>query len=385
MTDHDGSSAPESEESSTAEPVRGSRLLPAVAIVLSLAAAGTAAWLVWQHHQDPLADAVTGLRVGLGSEMESASAERAELGRRIDELAERVDALEEARRRETDQPDPGARLESRLEALADDLNALEADLRGRLDDELAALEDRLEERIAESARTSGDAANDSAVRADARRLALQRAAALLARGQDELELAGDAELAREAFARAAEHLESLDDPRTGGIQRLVRGELQAIRSWQPPQWHDQVSRLHALAAAAGDWPLRAGDAQPPDPDTESGEGWRQRLARTFSGLVTVKRRDQAAAGPAEADALRDALQVVLASAGLAAARADGALVRVLVDQARERLDEDFDTGHPSVAAALEELESIAGRTGAQDPPAVGEARLAIRDLLDAER
>lgn len=387
MTETHGSNEPASQERSGAGATRGLALT--IAILLSLAAAGAAGWLLWERQQDPLADAVTGLRVGLGSELESAAAERTALERRLDELAEDVAELRQARERDRSRPDPAERMASRVEALADDLNALEARLESRLESELAALESRLEERmdrqLAEAGRDSGSAREASAQRADARRLALQRAAALLARGQDELELAGDAELARRAWERAAEHLEALDDPRTGSIQRRVREELEAIRSWQPPQWHRQVARLHGLAAAVNGWPLRAPEPArtAPEADPDESPGWSQRLANTFTGLVRVRRREDAGPGPAEADDIRTALQAVLASAALAAARRDGALVMELVDDARSRLEAAFDTGHPAVAAALEELDSVAGLPEDAAPPAVGDARLAINELLDS--
>ena len=351
-----------------------------LALLVALVALGGIGWMLWEgQQQDRTDDALTGLRVGLGAELEQAAAERGELGARLSELAGELESLGAEVAGLADRPDPVDRIEEPLDALAEELNQVDAELRERM----GRLEQRLDEVLADLEAAGGRLSQ--ADRELARQLALIEAQALLAMGQDRLELAGDVDTARLAWARADNRLARLDDPRLGPVRRTLRRELEALEAHEPVDWADRVGRLQALAETVPDWPVRGEALREPQPAADPDAGWRQRMRQIFGRLVTVREREAAGPGPLEIETGRERMRMLLTSASLAAARGDQELLARLIESAKAEIDRLFDTEARNVARARAALAELAEPPEPDPLPQVGEARLELSRLMDESR
>jgi uroporphyrin-3 C-methyltransferase len=241
-------------------------------IVLVVLAAGWGGWRWWQGRQ---AD-------------ERAARSDAQL--RLDALDQRVQALRRDLRANREQ----------LRQTEATNRVLREELLG-IGERAALLEDSLD-RLVDPERQGAQA------------LRLDEAELLLSQGRQRLQIAGDLEGARVAYALAAGVLETVDDPAFLSLRQSLaqeRAELQALQA------DPRVRALAALERFARE--LRPPSSRPRGEATDSQPWWR----RAFAALVQVQPSGNAVATAAgDQAAARAALQLELTLARAAAERRD---------------------------------------------------------------
>lgn len=338
-------------------------------------------------------DELEGLQESLQTSVrEQASGDRPErvaaMGARLDELAGRIESIGEG----AAQVEALTRRVGRLEGTQ---SSAEASLEARM----AALEQRIEQRVEGLQQRLGTLGDDleQAGRESARRLALVHARALLLQGRDRLELSGDVDAARAAWARAGRRLSDVGAD-TDGVSQAVDALdrlVDAAGSLEAADTAGRVERLDALAAAVDDWPAdRPVDTA--ENTTDSGDaagagnqdepGWRDRVGSAFGRLVRVESLDAAAPNPAEVDRARERIQAALAAAAVAAARSDHATVAVLVERAARDMRAYLDDEADVVRRALQQLDELS-RIPAEPavPDAFDAALSAVEEGLESAR
>ena len=158
----------------------------------------------------------------------------------------------------------------------------------------------------------------------AQALLLDETALLLAIGQQRLQLAGDADAARRAYALAANLLKRVDDPRLLDLRQALVQERAALDALGPDPRTTALRGLAAFSAAlpaAGD-ALAPGDAHAP---------WWQKL---LSRVVRVQPSSGAiATDPGERADARSGLELEITLARAAAERRDTVSWREALDRA----------------------------------------------------
>ena len=147
----------------------------------------------------------------------------------------------------------------------------------------------------------------------AQALLLDETALLLAIGQQRLQLAGDADAARRAYALAANLLERVNDPGLLDLRQTLVQERAALDALGPDP---RTSALRALASFSAALPA-VGDA--PQSDDAHASWWQRLLSR----VVRVQPSSNAiATEPGERDDARSGLELELTLARAAAERRD---------------------------------------------------------------
>ena len=158
----------------------------------------------------------------------------------------------------------------------------------------------------------------------AQALLLDETALLLAIGQQRLQLAGDADAARRAYALAANLLDRIDDARLLDLRQALVQERAALDALGPDP---RATALHELAAFSAALP--AGDAVQANEDAR--DPWWQRL---LSRVVRAQPSDSAiATDPGERQRARSGLELELTLARAAAERRDSAAWQQALDRA----------------------------------------------------
>lgn len=159
----------------------------------------------------------------------------------------------------------------------------------------------------------------------AQALFLDEAALLLATGQQRLQLAGDLDDARRAYAIAATLLERVDDPKLLDLRQTLVQERAALDALGADP---RASALRQLAAFSAALPPVANDATPVE--DANAPWWQRVLAR----VVRVQPSNGAiATDPADRRAARAGLDLELSLARAAAERRDIAAWREALDRA----------------------------------------------------
>ena len=156
-------------------------------------------------------------------------------------------------------------------------------------------------------------------------LLLDETALLLAIGQQRLQLAGDIDAARRAYALAANLLDRTNDPGLLDLRQTLVQERAALDALGPDPRATALRQLTAFSAslpsATGD-AMQAGDANAP---------WWQRL---LSRVVRVQPSGGAiATDPGDRDGARSGLELELTLARIAAERRDAAAWHEALDRA----------------------------------------------------
>ena len=320
---------------------RPSRLPAAIAtLALLLAiAAGAGVGLLWFDRESGPDPAVADLRQAL---------ERA--GARVDKLA---GTLERARRELDDLKGAGSGAEREIEslrrALEQRLQTLEA-LPGRLasiESSLAALQG-----ISSGLRDTW---------------LLAEAEYYLQIGNAQLELAGNAELARIALQLADERLASLGNPALTGVRRAIADELRGLEAVTDVDAEANALPLASLADAVESLPIR-NDVVEPEFDDPAVAGdlsgidraWAS-LKSSLSDVISVRRSDAPVKPLLPPDAayfLRSNVTLQLQAARLALLQGEEALYLQSLDDAAAWLREYFDTDTRPVQSALDTLDEL---------------------------
>ncbi|RMD78260.1 MAG: hypothetical protein D6809_06210 [Gammaproteobacteria bacterium] len=350
-------------------------------------------------------------------------AELQALRARVDQLAEalaqlqalpqRVAAVEGAldQRLKALQEATGQRLQSTEAALRQRVEGLEAALRQQLGALREGLQSQIqgvrEQLLAELAKRlqpveQRQQALDAAL-AELRRgverqvpsWAVQEAAYLVGLARARLEVAGDPATALRALKAAQERLRQARDPALAPVRAQLTQAVVALSAVRPVDTDALLGRLAKLAGAVEGLPvleprLPAEEAREQAAARASGEttGVQRFLEDLWAQLreLVVIRRDSEAdtplLPPASRAFLRQNLQLKLEEARLALLRGDEALYREALEQARAWVARYFDTSHPQVRQALEELKALAAvRLRPQGLPDLGPPLQALRDWL----
>ncbi|WP_149195154.1 uroporphyrinogen-III C-methyltransferase [Luteimonas suaedae] len=182
----------------------------------------------------------------------------------------------------------------------------------------AILEENLENKLAALA---------DPPRSGARALRLDEIALLLGQGQQRLQLAGDLDGARRAYALAAQQLAELEDadPALVDLRQTLAQERAALEALGDDPRRVAAGRLDALTAALAALPVQA------PADAADAATWWQ---RAFVRLVDVRRSDDVlAVEPADRAAGLAALQLELTLAQAAIERRDEAGLRAALARA----------------------------------------------------
>jgi uncharacterized protein HemX len=325
---------------------------------------------------DEVRQAVDGLREDMEAGDDSLRSAVSGVRERIDERAaaaeQRAAAMDESI----------GSLRSRLDRLESERNTIQGRITGRLDE----LEQRTAERLERfEVRLSriGDQ-REQAQEARAIRLRLLEIDRLVTIARHRVGL-GDVAAARRAWQWALDELQRLEGTRYAALRDAAQTDFQRLRDYRPPDRHDQVERLLALADGVAGWPsaVAAADADGGDAnggDAGAADGWRGRVGDVFSRLVRVESVDPDRPGIADVARLRTEVRAQLVTAALALARRDQELVELLVDESLRDIERAFDTGNADVAAALESLRGIDPATA--EPPALSATRERLDELLE---
>lgn len=158
----------------------------------------------------------------------------------------------------------------------------------------------------------------------AQALFLDETALLLAAGQQRLQVAGDLEGARRAYAIAATLLERVDDPRLLDLRQTLLQERDALDALGADP---RTTALRELAAFAASLP---GEGAAANGDDAHAPWWRRLLSR----VVRVQPSNAAiAADPIDRRNARSALELELTLARAAAERRDAAAWHEALDRA----------------------------------------------------
>ncbi len=287
-------------------------------------------------------------------------------------------------------------VEEQLDALGNDLAALQRlvdeedsaepiweeavrDLREEFDQ----LADSLDARVARFSEQAGE--QRELDRELARRLQLMEAAALLQMGQHRLELAADLAGAQRAFKAADAVIQGLDEPRLASLRRELLAELEALESYQQPDWLAMSARLARIADQVQDWPLRPALAEAAGVEStaaEPEEGRMDDLRRSLRQLVQVRPREGLPVDESRVQWVREQVRLRLATIEWGLARRDWTIVEGQMAPLVSLVDEWFEPDAPAVSdfqAAMNELQQ---QTRPERPPALGAALSTLREQLD---
>lgn len=279
------------------------------------------------------------------------------------------DARQQARLAESDER-LGA-LEQRLDALRRDQRAnhqrlQHADATNRvLRDELLALAQRaalLEDSVEQLA---------DAGRGGAQALRLDEAELLLSSGLQRLQVAGDLDGARRAYALAGGVLDGIADPAFVSLRQTLAQERAALDAAVEPRLQ-ALTRLAALAGALAAVPAPAAVDRAATPQP----WWR----RALSHVVEVRRSDAAPVVPPDRrPAALAALQLELTLARAAAERRDAAAFRAALQRVRDGMVRLWPDS-PQRRQRLSELRALAATPLSPAFPTLGSTLVQLRQL-----
>ena len=255
-------------ESTPASPPRRAAGLWLVVVVLA-AVAGWLGWRQWQQHEQALVDDARGQVESLSQRFDTVRSEQRSHSRRLQQA------------------------ETTNRVLRDELDGI---------GQRAALLEQSVSRFADPDRHGAQA------------LRLDEAELLLTLGQQRLEVAGDLDGARRAYALADGVLGGIDDPAYLSLRQALQQERAAL---DPLGIDPRVRAVTALDAFARD---TVAPAQRASADAPAHAPWWQ---RAFGSLLRVQRTDRAVAvQPAERAAAMAGLQLEISLARAAAERRD---------------------------------------------------------------
>ena len=193
------------------------------------------------------------------------------------------------------------------------------------------------------------------------------------------QLAGNPDLAALALSLADETLRSIADPGLIEVRRALAGELQQLEAVDRPDVEGATLTLASLATVVGNLPLKSqqrssesgDDAATPEADLEGTGRAIASLKNAISGIVTVRRTDEAVRplmAPDAAYFLRANLSLQLQSARLGLLRGEQAVFQQSLDDALAWLREYYDVDSMPVKSALLTLSEIRNSTFAAAMP-----------------
>ncbi len=365
-------------ETETRSPRRGGAVLAALALLLALAVAAWNGWEWWQARnaasdEDDLRTALSRIDAGQAQLLDAQEAQ-----------SRRLAAVE--------QLEIQAGL-ARLDEAIDRAQGVAGSDRARLatletsQGEIMARIDGLESRIAALV-TRGESPRQG--------LDLAEVDYLLRTANERLRLFGDARGADEALALADAQLAELDDPVYLPVRQAIASARGALADTQRPDaiaLTENLSRLQARipglpfpgeVSVASPSAATATDGSPAVETVEDPGVW-ARLKATFSGLVSVRRRDlgDAVISLEDKDYLRQGLWLQLESARLALLREDPEAWSTALGRAGDTLSAHFEPESPVVQRFGADLDQMADTSLETEWPDIAEPWARLRSIRQA--
>jgi uroporphyrin-3 C-methyltransferase len=186
----------------------------------------------------------------------------------------------------------------------------------------------------------------------------------------QLQLAGNAELARLALNHADERILQLADPRLTSVRQALSDELRALEILEKPDIAGVTLTLASLADVVASLPLKqevasldeSGD-NVIDPELSGLDRAMASLKNAVTGIVSVRRTDEALEplmAPEAQYFLRANLALQLQAARLAILRGEEAIFRQSLDDADAWIAEYYDADSSAVQSARETIAEIRG-------------------------
>ncbi len=206
----------------------------------------------------------------------------------------------------------------------------------------------------------------------------------------QLNLAGNPQVATMALRIADERLLELGDPGLTDVRRALADELASLAAVESPDIEGATLTLASLSRVVESLPIRSQiltDASPDDaPEGELTGTDRavQSLKNAFSGIVSVRRTDEAARPLIAPDAvyfLRANLSLQLQAARLALLRGEQALFQQSLDDAAAWLREYYDTESQPVRSALQTIGEIRDSSFARALPDISASLRLLRQYM----
>lgn len=311
----------------------------ALAVLLSLLAAGGAGYVGWQQWQQARANA-------------AASSTLDDLSARTTTLESTLKAMDDERRT----------LRERLRD-ADDVNrGMREELLGQ-NERLRNLEDAVA-KLSEKSLSGHDA------------MLLDETESLLRMGKERYELFHDAAGAAAAYALADQALSAVDDGAFASLRESVAAEHEALEQSAATHADAALKHLQQLRGMLGDLPLKPLDA-PADATADS--VW-ARLGHALASVVSIQRDSGAPLAVADARLTRElvALDLAHAEAALLAHDADG--YRGALQRADAGLAAQFDGNDAAVKQARATLADLLKAAQPTKPVQLGAALTELRNL-----
>ncbi len=208
----------------------------------------------------------------------------------------------------------------------------------------------------------------------------------------QLQLAGNAELARLALELADERIVELGDPGLTDVRRALSNELRELAVLESPDIEGTTLTLASLARVVDALPIRLEvmgaddqtDALEPDAELSGADRAVASLKNALSGIVSVRRTDEAARPLIAPDAvyfLRANLTLQLQAARLAMLRGEQALFQQSLDDASAWLREYYDTEALPVRSALMTIGEIRDQSFTYALPDISESLRLLRQYI----
>ncbi|RPI16290.1 MAG: hypothetical protein EHM60_02390 [Lysobacterales bacterium] len=275
------------------------------------------------------------------------------------------------------------RLDARVAALADDLEASRSAWRTELKG-LRDVPNQVDElgRSVEELRTRTDAPQRAWVRAEAMYL--------LELAERRLKLEGDVTTALAAMTSADARLAASEDPALREVREKLAAEIAALRAVQVVDLREVLARIGRLEDSVAMLPVRGmpvsqGRREKSEPEaTGAFERALRRVRQAVRDLFSLRRVEPAMARlvtPEEESLRRQHLELLLFAARVAAMRPDGAGYAQSLGSAGSWMQQYFDSTRPEVADALTEIAALAAIDIDPALPPVGAAARVLQDVI----
>ncbi|MGH8190697.1 MAG: uroporphyrinogen-III C-methyltransferase [Rhodanobacteraceae bacterium] len=208
-------------------------------------------------------------------------------------------------------------------------------------------------------------------------LLLNDAEMLLRTGQQRYELFHDSTGALKAYSQAIEVLAQVQNPVYAPVRASAITERNALAATAPPSRQTSLDTLSALRGKLASWPLAtASVAATP----ASKPGFWSRVARSFSGIVSVTRDHGGVTPPVDAPFARQAVALDLAQAQEALLAFDDGMYRAALQRADATLGAQFDPKDAGVKDARVEIANLLSQRKAGPAPQLGGALAQLQNL-----
>lgn len=207
----------------------------------------------------------------------------------------------------------------------------------------------------------------------------------------QLQLAGNPRLARLALQFADERVRQLGNPALTDVRRALARELRALESMEKPDIEGATMQLASLADTVRSLPIkedvtRSSVAEEPA-DTQGGAFDRAMtsMKRAFGEVVSVRRTDEELRPLLSPEAryfLRANLALQMQTARLALLRGEKAVFEQSLKDARDWLEQYYDTDSAAVTSALATIADVGDSYVTVEPPDISQSLKLLRQYRE---